>query len=79
MALNAVDPANLRATPTGMAPSSQAWFVVHAGHQTILDSRNPLARRALNLQTDEGLDPTQAREFRQEFGALVSAALAAKD
>jgi hypothetical protein len=71
------DPANLRATPTGMAPSSQAFFVVHKGHQTILDSRNPLARAQLSLAQDASINPVEEREFRQDFGALVMAALGA--
>jgi hypothetical protein len=59
-----VDAQNIRQTPTGMAPSSQPFFVVHAGHQTILDSRNPLARWKLGEIADHTADPIKEREFR---------------
>ena len=75
MAAPIADPQNLRVTPTGMAPSSQAFFVVHAGHQTVLDSRNPFARWRTELPVDYSADPIKEREFRQVFGARVMAAL----
>lgn len=35
---------NCKETPSEMAPSSEAWFRYHPGHQTKLDSRNPVTR-----------------------------------
>ena len=70
-----VDPENVRATPSEMAPTSQAVFVFHPGHQTILDARDPLWRQRLGLALDLSVNPLQEREFRQVGGALVQAAL----
>lgn len=38
------NPTQVKETPSEMAPSSQAWFRYHPGHQTIVDSRNPITR-----------------------------------
>ena len=70
-----VDAQNIRQTPTGMAPSSQPFFVVHAGHQTLLDARNPLARWKLGEITDHSADPIKEREFRLKFGQRVMKAI----
>jgi hypothetical protein len=39
-----VDATQVKATPSEMCPASEAWFRYHPGHQTKLDSRNPLTR-----------------------------------
>lgn len=75
MTLTIVDEQDILTTPTGMAPISQAFFVVHAGHQTVLDAQNPLAREAIELEPNLSLDPIEEREFRVAFGTQVMEAI----
>lgn len=58
------DEANLKATPTGMAPSSQAFLVPHPGYQTVLDAADPFRRAEI---VDPSADPIGNREDRIEY------------
>lgn len=75
MTLTIADEQDILTTPTGMAPISQAFFVAHAGHQTVLDAQNPLAREAIGLIDNYSLNPTEEREFRLAFGQQVMEAI----
>lgn len=66
--------ADLLSTPTGMAPAVATRFVVHEGHQTILDSRNPLKRAQLGI-VDRSEDPLLNRVGLLQVAAAVEAAL----
>jgi hypothetical protein len=64
-----VNVTDVKATSPEQCPASESWFRYHPGHQTKLDSRNPLTR--VTGYKDPGQDPIGYRVWLAGFEQAV--------